>query len=310
MRGYGSAGTSVEGSPGTNGKTVRNGSGVPDNGAGADGDFYIDTDTYDIYGPKTTGDWGSSTSLVSTVVGPDGTSIRSGSGAPGSGDGNDGDFYIDTDVSDLYGPKATTWPSPVSLIGATGSNGSDGSDGANGSVISSGSGAPDNVDGNDGDFYFDAAGVAFYGPKTMGAWGSAVLVDGEHIEAGSQNDQSGATKRVKVYATSTDATPVTVDTGYAPPTDAIAHIEGDISAVNRAGSVGRLKDIYAGIKQFSSTVAMLGESITGNSIGDTSLANITVDLTVVDGTLNVTFSPPLLYSGSIDWLCDLTIIEN
>ena len=44
--------------------------------------------------------------------------VLSGSGAPGSGLGSDGDFYIDTDVSDFYGPKAAgTWGSATSLIG-------------------------------------------------------------------------------------------------------------------------------------------------------------------------------------------------
>lgn len=35
-------------------------SGAPGSGDGADGDFYLDTDTGDIYGPKTAGAWGSS----------------------------------------------------------------------------------------------------------------------------------------------------------------------------------------------------------------------------------------------------------
>ena len=52
--------------------------------------------------------------------------ILSGSGAPSNGLGNDGDYYLRTDNTSLYGPKATTWPSPVSLIGAAGSNGANG----------------------------------------------------------------------------------------------------------------------------------------------------------------------------------------
>jgi hypothetical protein len=46
---------------------VLNGSGVPDSGLGVDGDFYIDTDESDMYGPKTGGAWGSATSLVGDV---------------------------------------------------------------------------------------------------------------------------------------------------------------------------------------------------------------------------------------------------
>lgn len=38
--------------------------------------------------------------------------------------GVDGDFYIDTTASALYGPKAGTWPTPVSLIGPAGADAS------------------------------------------------------------------------------------------------------------------------------------------------------------------------------------------
>lgn len=60
---------------GADGRTVLNGSGAPDVGDGIDGDFYIDTDEWDIYGPKAGGAWGSATSLV----GPQGPA-GSGSG--------------------------------------------------------------------------------------------------------------------------------------------------------------------------------------------------------------------------------------
>lgn len=45
------------GTTGTAGKTVLNGSGAPSAGTGADGDFYLDTSTYKIYGPKASGSW-------------------------------------------------------------------------------------------------------------------------------------------------------------------------------------------------------------------------------------------------------------
>lgn len=52
------------GAAGADGKSVLNGTGAPGGGVGTDGDFYIDTATYDIYGPKAAGVWGSPTSLV------------------------------------------------------------------------------------------------------------------------------------------------------------------------------------------------------------------------------------------------------
>lgn len=44
-------------------------------------------------------------------------------------EGSDGDFYINTTSTTIFGPKATTWPAGVSLIGADGTNGTDGADG-------------------------------------------------------------------------------------------------------------------------------------------------------------------------------------
>ena len=60
----GSAGTNgTNGAPGTNGtngvdgKTVLNGTTVPSNSLGANGDFYLNTNTYMMYGPKVAGIW-------------------------------------------------------------------------------------------------------------------------------------------------------------------------------------------------------------------------------------------------------------
>ena len=55
----------------------------------------------------------SSTAVINTVL--------NGKGAPSNTLGINGDFYIDTATSNIYGPKtAGAWGSPVSLVGATG----------------------------------------------------------------------------------------------------------------------------------------------------------------------------------------------
>lgn len=59
------------GPAGAAGNTVLFGSGVPSGGLGVDGNFYINTATNFLYGPKTAGAWGSGTSLV----GPPGSGI-------------------------------------------------------------------------------------------------------------------------------------------------------------------------------------------------------------------------------------------
>lgn len=56
------AGTSImgtNGTNGTNGATWFSGSGTPSSGTGANGDFYVDLANAAIYGPKTSGAWGS-----------------------------------------------------------------------------------------------------------------------------------------------------------------------------------------------------------------------------------------------------------
>jgi hypothetical protein len=66
---------------GGGGNVVLNGAGVPSAGTGSNGDFYINTINYDIYGPKTAGAWGSATSLI----GPTGATGSAGAtGATGA----------------------------------------------------------------------------------------------------------------------------------------------------------------------------------------------------------------------------------
>jgi len=59
-----------QGVPGASGNTILNGSGTPNNTIGNNGDFYIDTTNFLIYGPKTSGVWSSGTYIVAT---PDAT---------------------------------------------------------------------------------------------------------------------------------------------------------------------------------------------------------------------------------------------
>ena len=61
-------------------------------------------------------------------AGEDGRTVLNGSGAPDSGLGIDGDFYIDTTADAIYGPKTGgAWGSATSLIGPQGPEGTVGS---------------------------------------------------------------------------------------------------------------------------------------------------------------------------------------
>jgi type II secretory pathway component PulJ len=49
------------------GKTVRSGAGVPPATFGRDGEYYVDQNAFNVYGPKTSGAWGSPTALTVRV---------------------------------------------------------------------------------------------------------------------------------------------------------------------------------------------------------------------------------------------------
>jgi hypothetical protein len=107
-------------------------------------------------------------------TGPEGKTVRYGTGAPSNALGVDDDFYIATDTSMIYGPKAAgAWPAGKSLVGAPGGGGppgNTGAPGADGKTVRYGVGAPSNALGNDGDFYISSGANMLYGPKAAGTW--------------------------------------------------------------------------------------------------------------------------------------------
>ena len=66
------------------GNIVLNGVGAPSAETGLNGDFYINSSNYDIYGPKTSGSWGSATSLVGPTGATGSTGATGAQGATGS----------------------------------------------------------------------------------------------------------------------------------------------------------------------------------------------------------------------------------
>jgi len=68
---------------------------------------------------------------IDGLDGADGRTILSGTGDP-TNEGEDGDFYINTTSWQIFGPKATTWPAGVDIVGADGADGVDGTDGTDG----------------------------------------------------------------------------------------------------------------------------------------------------------------------------------
>lgn len=166
-------GTGEDGAPGTPGSVWRAGAGVPDNGVGIDGDFYLNNVNGDVY-LRAAGAY----SVVANIKGPqgnagadgadgsngadgaDGSVWRDGTGAPSDSLGVNGDYYLDDATGNVYLKTGGTYSIVANIKGATGAAGADGDDGAPGaagSVWRNGSGAPSSGLGVNGDYYLDDA---------------------------------------------------------------------------------------------------------------------------------------------------------
>ena len=112
--------------------TIRNGTGAPKSSLGIDGDFYIDTRSLVLYGPKKKGKWPAPRNLQ----GPVGATGSAGSDGKSGSDGR-----TITSASTTSGPQGI--PGPQGIAGAQGLPGVKGEAGANGSPGSAGpQGAP------------------------------------------------------------------------------------------------------------------------------------------------------------------------
>lgn len=136
---------------GTVASTVDDSSGftveIPDHGITLDADNLLVAQTVAQYDADYGLDTGDSIALLCTAAGDwvavgvmtaaeatdRGASFFAGTSPPGAGVGADGDFFLDTAHSMIYGPKASgAWPAGTNLVGATGPTGATGSTGATG----------------------------------------------------------------------------------------------------------------------------------------------------------------------------------
>jgi hypothetical protein len=189
------------GAAGANGKTVINGSTNPAAGTGQDGDFYINTATNTLFGPKVSGAWPLGVSLIGPIgaTGPagaagvngvaganglDGKTVLNGTTDPGSSTGENGDFYINTTSNKIFGPKASgVWPAGVSLIGIASVGAISGTSTANGASITGGELKLAPADGTSGGIVTITA-QTFAGAKTFS---SDLTVNGVTVGKGQGN---------------------------------------------------------------------------------------------------------------------------
>lgn len=109
------------GPAGDNGSMIYSGQGVPDSDIGTESDYYLDTTSGELYGPKDSDGWGNPIIVLAGEDGEDGSQIFAGTGAPNSSEGANGDFYLDKDNYDMYGPKTDQgWGTGINLKGAEG----------------------------------------------------------------------------------------------------------------------------------------------------------------------------------------------
>lgn len=137
------------GTNGTDGKSVLNGTTDPVAATGNNGDFYINTATNFLFGPKTAGAWPAGVSLVGATgaTGPQGpTGLTGATGATGP----QGPIGLTgaTGATGPQGPQGIQGPAgntgatgpqgPIGLTGATGATGPQGPAGTNGAGVPTG----------------------------------------------------------------------------------------------------------------------------------------------------------------------------
>ena len=231
----GPAGTAgAAGQAGLDGRTVLNGAGTPlaTSAGGVVGDFYLDTATNTLYGPKASASsWAGlvGVSLVGPAggpVGPTGPTGPTGATGPQGSTGSTG----------AVGPMGLTGPmGPTGATGAAGPQGAQGVAGVDGQTVIaakallSGVVAP-TTQGVDGDFYLNTASSTLYGPKAAGVWPVAgVNIIGPTGQQGVQG-----------VAGATGATGSTGATGPQGPIgpQGLRGLQGELGATGLTGATG------------------------------------------------------------------------
>jgi len=216
--------------------------------------------------------------------------ILSGTTAPSSAIGINGDFYIDIKNANIYGPKSNgKWLTPTSLRGLSGINGINGIDGKNGAdakniISASSSTGPQGVQGEKGATGSSGAqgaqgpaGASGSGTGPTGAKGDTGLsgaagtsgTNGTNGTNGSVGAQGSTGSQGSIGLTgftgSTGSTGAKGDTGLSGPTgtsgtngtNGSAGVQGSIGLTGSTGSTGSVgpSNSYSGTVTFSSNLS-------------------------------------------------------
>jgi hypothetical protein len=179
--------TGSQGPAGTAGSKWYSGGGAPSAATGIVGDWYLNDANGDVYEKTGSSTWTLRDNLTGPTgatgsQGPQGATGQaeawwSGAGAPASGTGAVGDWYLDTTTGDVHEKTgASTWTLRANIKGPTGATGSQGSTGSQGVAGTpgekwyTGSGAPSGTTGIVGDWYLDSANGDYYEKTGASAW--------------------------------------------------------------------------------------------------------------------------------------------
>jgi len=122
--------------------------------------------------------------------------------------------------------------------------------------------------------------------------------------------QTGNATSFTVFATTVDAAAVTVDTGYKPASGHAAKIDGGISLTDRTAHTANSKNSTGSVRNYGG-LAIAGTPTVSGTSGDAALNAAAVTFGVSGGgTLEVIFTPPGGYVGTIDWIYGLNLTEN
>ena len=254
------------GAAGVNGRTVLSGSGAPGGGVGANGDFFIDTTGWVIYGPKAAGAWPAGASLVGAAGAAGAAGPQGPQGVPGP--------------TGAQGPAGS--PGPAGPKGDTGNTGPAGPQGATGPQ---GPAGPTGAAGANAT-YSDATPQDL-GTAAAGTANSAARADHRHnnpqdvivIPVGDESTAlTTGTNRVRFrmpFAATLLAVRANVNTA---PTGSTLIVD-----VNEAGASVLGTKLSIDATEFSSTTAASAATITDSSLADD--AEISIDIDQIGSTV-------------------------
>lgn len=126
---------------------------------------------------------------------------------------------------------------------------------------------------------------------------------------GTQTDQLGVVTQIRVFATTTDANP-TVVTGPPPPDGHANAFNGSYSVTDRTAHTASSGNGFGTVKSYNGVASVPGQTWT-DVTGDGPLATAAPSVSIGAGNvINVTFTPPAGYVGTLSWEMLFDILRN